>query len=140
AAPEVIAVTGPSRETPRRYTRPGPAPRVERRLRYGTGTSRISWALRRSREVRSASFTGTTIDQWWPTGQRWIRHHPSRTDLIATPGIQMVVKRGRRRQRTTVFPPTRYPRTRATIVPTTLSTTTAASTLRRVPLMAEVCR
>jgi hypothetical protein len=53
----------------------------------------MSWcalARRRCHGRSSDSLTGVTIDQWRPTGQRWMRQGPSRADFTDTPGIQIV--------------------------------------------------
>jgi hypothetical protein len=70
----------------------------------------IRLARRRSRPLRSASLTGVTTDQWFPTGQRWTLHQPSRSPFTDTPGIHSVVKRWPLLQRTTMLPPIGYPR------------------------------
>ena len=70
----------------------------------GTRASRIWRAATRSSSPSSDSRTGVTSVQCRPTGQRWNRHHPSRTDLSEAPGIQIVVKRWPARQRTTTVP------------------------------------
>ena len=70
----------------------------------GDGCPVLSRAACSSSSVSSAGFTGVTSDQWPPTGQRWKRHRPSRTDFREPPGIQIVVNTCPARQRTTTFP------------------------------------
>jgi hypothetical protein len=94
------------------------APRSSSAERQGIRRSRRPRAALSSSADRSASRTGTTSDQCGPTGQRWRRHQPKRMDLTDTPGIQIVVNRWPRRQRTVVSVPKPYPRRRATTVAT----------------------
>lgn len=65
------------------------------RPRWPQGMQELGYqpASRRSPAPSSDSRTGITIDQWRPTGQRWILRKPRRSALTETLGIQSVLKR-----------------------------------------------
>ncbi len=69
--------------------------------------SLVSPAIRRASSVSSDSFTGVTIDQCLPTGQRWNLQNPNRTDFREPPGSQIVVYRCPCRHRTMTLRPIR---------------------------------
>ena len=83
--------------------------------------------------VRSASLTGVTRDQWWPTGQCCNLHHPNRSDFIDAAGIQIVVNRWPLRQRTTTLPPRVWARSQRPATSSRTAATITRGLRRRTP-------
>jgi hypothetical protein len=71
--------------------------------------SRTERASARSSSLNRSGLTGLTTLQCCPSGQRCIRHGPSRNAFTDTPGIQVVVNRCPRWQRTIVRSPRSLP-------------------------------
>ena len=122
---------------PRARHRAGGAGEEQREVHAGNGSGRPprggATSFRRPardrwRDDSSDARTGVTSDQC-PTGQRWIRQNPSRSDFTDAAGSQIVENRWPRRQRTIRFPPRRPLRSQVAAASSTTAAR-AASTKR----------